>query len=106
MYTPFLVNWLSSAGSSIDLKANAARVLQRADEDGMAVHVISVNWSTALIDAALKQHQAGLQGRVCIQANELELRDGNSTGRILRYTNCSSGNVLKMAYRTKTEAQS
>jgi hypothetical protein len=113
---------LAAAGAALALRPGCAAVLQRAAAAGVPAAVVSVNWSTELVVAALRAAgvpavaapgggagggfvgvtQAGAAapppppGAVVVYANELEYYGEESTGGLQRRCECAAdkGRVL------------
>lgn len=85
---------LKAAGEQIGLQAGCLTVLTRAQQAGVPTHVVSVNYSSEMVKAALQRGSLnivtaeGLSAEehhdVVIHANELTYEQGNSTGDIIR----------------------
>ncbi|DBB00608.1 TPA: hypothetical protein ACH3X3_002298 [Trebouxia sp. C0006] len=85
---------LKAAGEQIGLQAGCLTVLTRAQQAGVPTHVVSVNYSTEMVKAALQRGSLNIvtaegvsaeeRHDVVIHANELTYEQGISTGDIIR----------------------
>ncbi|KAL3147596.1 hypothetical protein ABBQ38_014648 [Trebouxia sp. C0009 RCD-2024] len=85
---------LTAAGQLIGLQPGCLTVLSRAQQLGVPTHVVSVNYSSKMVQAALRRSRLNpiiseasdsSQPRdIVIHANELSYKDGFSTGDIIR----------------------
>ncbi|KAK9829096.1 hypothetical protein WJX72_003863 [[Myrmecia] bisecta] len=90
---------LVEAGAEIGLQPGCLGCLKRAQQRRLPVHVVSVNWSSELVRAALRDDLtvAAENGRMTgktaselmVHANELRYKDGVSTGDIARSVQCA-----------------
>lgn len=99
---------LSSTGTKVELQDGCAAVLQRALREGTSCHVISVNWSSHLIQAALQsggniaavtssttEAPFDSASGLIIHSNDLTLDDeGVTTGRIDGRVVCSEDKAV------------
>lgn len=66
---------LAAAGTKVQLQKGCAAVLQRAVSQGVACHVISVNWSSHLVQAALRS-ATGTNVGICRDSTSSEQDSG------------------------------
>ncbi|DBA77723.1 TPA: hypothetical protein ACH3X2_008416 [Trebouxia sp. C0005] len=85
---------LKAAGEQIGLQAGCLTVLTRAQQAGIPTHVVSVNYSSQMVKAALQRGSLNIVAAdgvsaeehhdAVIHANELTYEQGLSTGGIIR----------------------
>ena len=100
---------LSQVGSTITMRPGCLELLQRAVDAGVPTAIVSVNWSSELVAAALSQHglpvitaggaggtRAGVEGApippgaLVIHSNDLEYFGDESTGGMKRRCECAT----------------
>jgi hypothetical protein len=86
---------IEEAASRVALRPHCRETIERALQCGWRVHVLSVNWSAALVKAAMGSMPCRVfteanaldplgeefQGHVMIHANSLDMQLGISTGK-------------------------